>query len=172
VFGVGLVGASLLAAAVLPRATSHAVAEAFGFPRTSTWTSAAAACSWGRPVRMVVLGALVALIPGAPMMQFLVGVQAPNAALPPVILFFLMRLINDQRLVGELASSRLPNVLGWGTFTVVTLAVLVYPGSRALGRAGRRVTVAHPLLLTAACVETDARQRPARASPTGPCRPT
>jgi Mn2+/Fe2+ NRAMP family transporter len=48
-----------------------------------------------------------------------------NGILLPVILVFVLSLIKDQRLVGALKNTRLYDVLGWGTFGMITLAVLV-----------------------------------------------
>ena len=48
-----------------------------------------------------------------------------NGILLPIILFFILLLIRDQRLVGDLKNTRLYNVLGWGTFGLITLAVVV-----------------------------------------------
>ena len=66
----------------------------------------------------------------------LVAVSALNGILLPILLVFLMILINDHRLVGELKNGPIYNVLGWGTVVFVTLAVIALLGSEALGWLG------------------------------------
>jgi Mn2+/Fe2+ NRAMP family transporter len=81
---------------------------------------------------MLALGAICALIPNLPVIRWLVFVQVLNGALLPVMLFFILRLINDRRLVGSLKNSLLNNILGWGTFGLITTAVVVMLISQVL----------------------------------------
>jgi NRAMP (natural resistance-associated macrophage protein)-like metal ion transporter len=135
-FAVGLLGASLLAAGVLPLATAYSVSEAFGFRKGVNLDFRRAPTFLGLFSALVVLGAVVALIPNVPLIQLLVVIQALNGVLLPVILVFLLLLINDRRLVGDLKNSRLYNALGWGTFALVTVAVATMLGSQLLGLFG------------------------------------
>ena len=54
-------------------------------------------------------------------------------------LFFLLLLINDTRLAGDLKNSRITNVLGWGTFLLVTIAVAALLGTQLLELLGIHV---------------------------------
>lgn len=136
VFAIGLLGASLLAAAVLPLATSYAVSEAFGFRKGVNLDFRRARIFFGLFTALVIFGAALALIPNLPVIQILVWIQVLNGALLPVILFFIMRLVNEQRLMGNLKNTRLYNILGWVTFTLVTIAVAVVIGQQLLSLAG------------------------------------
>jgi Mn2+/Fe2+ NRAMP family transporter len=124
-FGVGLLGASLLAGAVLPLATSYAIAEAFGLPKGVNLDFRRAPKFYTLFTALVIFGAGVALIPGVPVIRLLVAIQVLNGALLPVILVFILVLINDKRLTGDLKNTRLYNVLGWCTFALITSAVAV-----------------------------------------------
>jgi len=62
-----------------------------------------------------------------------------NGVLLPIILIFVLLLIRDQRLVGELKNTRLYNILGWGTFGMITLAVLVMLASQLAEAVGIHV---------------------------------
>ena len=135
-FAVGLLGASLLAAGVLPLATAYSVSEAFGFRKGVNLDFRRAPTFLGLFSALVLLGAVVALIPNVPLIQMLVVIQALNGVLLPVILVFLLLLINDRRLVGDLKNSPLYNALGWGTFALVTVAVATMLGSQLLGLFG------------------------------------
>ena len=138
-FAVGLLGASLLAGAVLPLATSYAVSEAFGVPKGVNLDFRRARIFFTIFTALIVAGAASALIPGLPVIKMLVAVQVLNGALLPVVLVFILRLVNDERLTGELKNTRLYNVLGWGTFALVTTAVAVMLGGQLWGLLGLKL---------------------------------
>jgi Mn2+/Fe2+ NRAMP family transporter len=135
-FAIGLLGASLVAGGVLPLATAYSVSEAFGFRKGVNLDFRRAPIFVGLYTVLVVVGALVALVPGVPVVQVLVGVQVLNGMLLPVILVFILMLGNDRRLTGALCNGPLGRILGWGTFALVTCAVVVLLGSQVLGMFG------------------------------------
>jgi Mn2+/Fe2+ NRAMP family transporter len=132
IFAVGLLGASLLAAAVLPLATSYAVSEAFGFSKGVSLDFRRAPLFFGLFTTLLVGGAAAALIPYLPVIKLLVWIQVLNGVLLPIILVFLLLLINDGRLTGELRNTRIYNALGWATFTVITIAIVLMLGTQLL----------------------------------------
>ncbi len=136
IFAIGLLGASLLAAAVLPLATSYAVSEAFGFSKGVGLDFRRARLFFTLFTILMVFGASMALIPGIPVIKLLLWIQVLNGILLPVILVFLLLLINDSRLTRNLKNSPLYNALGWGTFAMITLAVAVMLLTQALGLFG------------------------------------
>jgi Mn2+/Fe2+ NRAMP family transporter len=138
-FGAGLLGASLLAGAVLPLATSYAISEAFGLPKGINLDFRRAPKFFTLFTALVVFGAGVALIPGVPVIRLLVAIQVLNGALLPVILVFILVLINDARLTGQLKNTTLYNVLGWGTFALITSAVAVLLGGQLLELFGVKI---------------------------------
>jgi Mn2+/Fe2+ NRAMP family transporter len=137
-FGTGLVGASLMAAAILPISTAFSVAEAFGLPKGIGLSLRRAPVFFGLFTLLLVLGAGLSLIPGIPVFQFLVWVQMLNGVLLPVILVFMLLLINDRRLMGELINTRLYNVLGWATCVLIVVSVAFVLLQQTLGLMGVR----------------------------------
>ena len=131
-FAIGLLGASLLAGAVLPLTTAYAVSEVFGMPKGVSLDFRRAPLFFRLFTGMIVLGAGLSLIPGLPVIDWLVAVQVLNGVLLPVLLIFILRLINDERLMGPLRNTRLYNVLGWGTMALITAAVVTLLGSQVL----------------------------------------
>ena len=125
-----------LAGAVLPLATSYAISEAFGLPKGVNLDFRRAPKFFTLFTALVVFGACVALIPGLPVIRLLVAIQVLNGALLPVILVFILVLINDARLTGRLKNTPLYNVLGWGTFALITSAVAVLLGGQLLALFG------------------------------------
>jgi Mn2+/Fe2+ NRAMP family transporter len=125
-FAIGLLGASLLAGGVLPLATSYAISEAFGIPKGVNLDYRRGKGFFGLFTAFIVVGAVVALIPNIPIFPLLVGIQVLNGVLLPVVLVFILLLINREKLTGELKNTPIYNLLGWGTFAMITLAVLVF----------------------------------------------
>ncbi len=125
-FGTGLLGASLLSAAVLPLATSYSVTETFGLPKGVGLDPRRAPGFFGLFTGLLVVGAALSLIPGLPVIEVLVAIQALNGILMPLTLGFMLVLANDRRLCGSLVNGHLDNVLGWGTWAILTVVVAVY----------------------------------------------
>ena len=119
-FGLGLLGASLLAAGVLPLATTYMMSEALGFERGVSRSWQEAPIFMGMLTGLIGLGALIALIPGLPLIPVLVGVYVLNGLLLPVELFAILRLINEPELMGEHVNGPLYNVLAWTIAIVVS----------------------------------------------------
>jgi len=132
-FAIGLLGATLLAGAVLPLATAYAISEAFGVPKGVSLDFRRGKVFFSLFTGLVLLGTALALLPNLPVMKLLVGVQVLNGILLPVILIFILLLINDKRLTADLKNTPLNNVLGFGTFIVVTIAVIVMLVTQLLG---------------------------------------
>lgn len=132
VFAIGLLGASMLAAAVLPLATSYAISEAFGFLKGVNLDYRRAKVFFGLFTALILLGVALALIPGLPVIELWVGIQVLNGFMLPIILVFILRLINNTELTGELKNTRLYNLLGWGAFSFVTVAVVLMLGTQFL----------------------------------------
>ena len=96
-FNVGLLGASLLAASVLPLATTYAVCEAFGWERGINNQPQEAPVFYGLYTGLVALSAAVVLLPGVPLFPLMWLSQTLNAILLPVLLVLMLRLANDPR---------------------------------------------------------------------------
>lgn len=124
-FGVGLLGASLLAGGVLPLATSYAISEAFGIPKGVNLDFRRGKVFFGLFTAFILLGAAVALTPDLPIFPMLVGIQVLNGVLLPIILVFILLLVNNESLTGKLKNTPTYNVLGWGSFAMITLAVAI-----------------------------------------------
>jgi Mn2+/Fe2+ NRAMP family transporter len=127
-FGLGLLGASLLAAGVLPLATTYVMSESLGFERGVSRTWQEAPVFLGLFTGLTVVGAILALIPGLPLIQVLVGVYVLNGLLLPIELFAILRLVNDQELMGDYVNRRGYNIIAYGiaiTVSLLSLALII-----------------------------------------------
>lgn len=132
-FAIGLLGASILAASVLPLATAYAISEVLGVPKGVHLDVRRGRVFYGLFTALIVVGAGLALLPNLPVIQLMLAIQVGNGVLLPIILVFIMLLINDVRLMGSLKNSRLYNILGWGTVVMVGTAVIIMLGSELWG---------------------------------------
>ncbi|MBK9715562.1 MAG: Nramp family divalent metal transporter [Kouleothrix sp.] len=132
-FGLGLLGASLLAAGVLPLATTYVMSEALGFERGVSRSWSEAPIFMGLFSGLLALGAVLALIPGLPLIQVLVGVYVLNGLLLPIELFAILQLVNNRELMGEYANRRLYNILAWAIAVIVSLLSLALIVTIVLG---------------------------------------
>ena len=123
-FAVGLLGASLLAAAVLPVTAAYVISETFGFERGVSRSPREAPVFVGVVTALVIIGAVVAMLPGIPVFKLLVGVQAVNGVLLPITLFFVWRLSASAELMGRYRNGRIFNVVA-GATVVATSALSV-----------------------------------------------
>ncbi len=119
-FGLGFLGAALLASAIVPLSTAYSVSETFGRKADLDDSFSEAPVFYLSFAAVVTIAAAIVLIPGAPLIQILFLSQALNAVLLLVMLPFIRRLGRDRELMGEHALGR------WGQLTTgVALAVIV-----------------------------------------------
>jgi NRAMP (natural resistance-associated macrophage protein)-like metal ion transporter len=125
-FAVGLLGASLLAAAILPVTAAYVIAETFGFEKGISRRAHEAPVFVTVVTALIVIGTVVALIPGLPVIPLLVGVQVVNGALLPILLVFIWRLSANRELMGAYRNGPLFNILaGLTVMATSTLSILL-----------------------------------------------
>jgi NRAMP (natural resistance-associated macrophage protein)-like metal ion transporter len=125
-FAVGLFGASMLAAGVLPLATAYSISEALGFEKGVSRSFREAPIFLGTFTFLVAVGAAIAVIPNLPLIRVLLLTQVINGLLLPFVLFAVLRLVNDRELMGNHVNGPLHNVLAWATAIVVTILSLAF----------------------------------------------
>ena len=125
-FGLGLFGASMLAAGVLPLATAYSISEALGFEKGVSRSFREAPIFLGTFTFLVAVGALIAVIPNLPLIRVLLVTQVINGLLLPVVLFAVLRLVNNRELMGAHVNGKLYNIAAWLTAIIVTALSLAF----------------------------------------------
>jgi NRAMP (natural resistance-associated macrophage protein)-like metal ion transporter len=120
-FGIGLLGASALAAAVVPLSSSYAVSEAIGSERSVGKSFKEAPVFIGLFTGQIVIGAMVALIPGN-LIKTLINTQIVNGIISPILLVYILILANNKSLLGEAANGRVFKTIA--TICVVVIGAL------------------------------------------------
>ena len=110
-FGLGLLGASALAAAVVPLSTSYAVAEAIGVERSVSSTFRQAPVFLGLFTFQILVGAAVVLVPGN-LITLILNTQVLEGVITPVTLVLILVLANRRSLLGAAANGPLARSVG------------------------------------------------------------
>ncbi len=121
-FAFGLLNASLFAASILPLSTAYTICEAFGWESSVNRKFAEAPQFYGLYSIMIILGAAVILFPDLPLIPIMFYSQVINGVLLPVILIFMLILVNDRRIMGKFTNGWAMNLISF--FTIVVLIFL------------------------------------------------
>jgi NRAMP (natural resistance-associated macrophage protein)-like metal ion transporter len=129
-FGVGLINASLMSAAILPLATAYNICEGLGFESGLDRRMSEAPAFYGLYTALIVCGATVVLIPRLPLFKLILYSQVANGILLPFVLVFMIMLVNRPRLMGEYRNRFLGNAIAGttGVVMVILTAVLIWNG--------------------------------------------
>ena len=122
-FAIGLLGASMLAAAIVPLSTAYGLAEAVGAERSVSHRFREAPLFLGLFALQVVIGAAVALIP-VNLIDLLVSMQVLNGFITPVILICLFILTNRASAVGTAVNS--PRFRAFALVCVIVVSALAF----------------------------------------------
>ena len=132
-FGAGLVGASFLAACVLPGITSSAICEAFGWERGADRSWQEAQVYRGIITAITFLSAVIVIIPNVDLFGIMMLAQVINGVLLPVLLVFMVLIAGDRHVMGRFANGRIWNGLTWFTIIAVVILTIVMFVLQAMG---------------------------------------
>jgi NRAMP (natural resistance-associated macrophage protein)-like metal ion transporter len=122
-FGLGFLGAALLAAAIVPLSTAYSVSETLGRKSDLDDSFAEARSFYLSFAAVVMAGVVLVLIPGAPLIPILFLSQALNAVLLLVLLPFLRALGKDKALMGAHALGRTERIVTAVAFALIAVSV-------------------------------------------------
>jgi NRAMP (natural resistance-associated macrophage protein)-like metal ion transporter len=123
-FAFGLLNASLFAASILPLSTAFVVCEGMGWENGVNKKFSEAPQFYGLYSLLIFLGAGIILLPGIPLFPVMYISQVINGIVLPVLLIFILVLINDKKLMGDYVNKRVYNFLSWAT--VIGLILLSF----------------------------------------------
>ena len=126
-FGAGLFGASVLAAAVIPLSTSYAICEAFGWESGVNHKYKDAPVFFGIYTAIIALSSLLILIPGVSLMKLIIITQQIAGILSPIILMFMILLVNDKNIMGKHVNTKVQNIISIITVVfIISLSLLLF----------------------------------------------
>jgi NRAMP (natural resistance-associated macrophage protein)-like metal ion transporter len=124
-FAAGLFNASLFAASILPLSTAYTVCEGLGFESGLDKSFNEAKVFYWLYSLLLFAGAAIVLIPNFPLVKFSILSQVLNGVLLPMVLVFMLKLINKHDLMGKYTNTRWFNAIAWTTVVIVTSLSLI-----------------------------------------------
>ena len=123
-FAFGLLNASLFAASILPLSTAHVVCEGLGFEAGIDHKFNEAPIFYWLYTVLIVVGAGIVLLPHAPLWKILIFSQVGNGIWLPVVLIFILLLVNRRDLMGDYVNTLGFNIVAWATTIAMILLTL------------------------------------------------
>ena len=123
-FAFGLLNASLFAASILPLSTAHVICEGLGFEAGLDHKFKDAKIFYWLYTVLIVVGAGVVLLPHAPLWKILIFSQVGNGIWLPVVVIFILLLVNRRDLMGEYVNTLGYNIVAWVTAIAMIILTL------------------------------------------------
>jgi Mn2+/Fe2+ NRAMP family transporter len=118
-FCAGLLNASFFAACILPLSTAYTVCEGLGFESGVNRSFREAPIFYWLFTGLIVVGAGVILLPDFPLVKMILLSQVINGMLLPVVLIFMILLVNKKRVMKEWTNSRFYNIVAWAAVVIM-----------------------------------------------------
>ncbi len=127
-FAFGLLNASLFAATILPLSTAHVICEGLGFESGVDHKFREAPAFYWLYTILIVVGAGIVLIPNAPLWKIFIFSQVGNGVWLPIVIIFILLLVNRKDLMGEHTNTVVFNIVAWVTAVFMIILTLVLVG--------------------------------------------
>ena len=127
-FAFGLLNASLFAATILPLSTAHVICEGLGFEAGIDHKFREAPAFYWLYTILIVVGAGIVLIPNVPLWKIFIFSQVGNGVWLPIVIIFILLLVNRKDLMGEHTNTILFNIVAWVTAVFMILLTFVLVG--------------------------------------------
>jgi Mn2+/Fe2+ NRAMP family transporter len=122
-FGVGLLGASLLAAAIVPIATAYSIAEGVGQPASLDLDSHHFQWFYAAFIGLTIMAVSVVSLPGLPLIPLIYSSQVVNAVVLPLHVIALQLLSSDANICGSARSGKWTRMAGWVSISLILACV-------------------------------------------------
>jgi NRAMP (natural resistance-associated macrophage protein)-like metal ion transporter len=124
IFAFGIIGTGLLAIPVLAASSAFALSDTFGWKEGLEKKFSQAKSFYSVIVASTLIGVWITFSNVNPI-QALILSAVINAVVTVPILFIVLRLANDKKILQDKTNSRFSNIIGWFTFTIMTISVIV-----------------------------------------------
>jgi Mn2+/Fe2+ NRAMP family transporter len=120
-FAFGLFNASMFAAAILPLSTAYTVCEAFGWESSLDKKFSEAPQFYSLYCFTIFFSGLLILIPSLPLVSIMFASQVINGMVLPIVLIFMISLVNDKTIMRGNVNGLALNILSWAFIGVLSL---------------------------------------------------
>lgn len=118
-FAFGLLNASVFAASILPLSTAYTICEGLGFETGVNKTFKEAPQFYGLYTATILIGAVAVLWPKFPFFLVMLFSQVLNGVLLPFVLYFMLKLINNPKIMGNYVNSKFMNLASWSSAIII-----------------------------------------------------
>ena len=131
-FAFGLLNASIFSATILPLSTAHVICEGLGFEAGLDHKFREAPAFYWLYTILIVVGAGIVLIPNVPLWKIFIFSQVGNGVWLPIVVIFILLLVNRKDLMGEHTNTLAFNVVAWITAIAMIALTMVLVGQAIL----------------------------------------
>ena len=131
-FAFGLLNASLFAATILPLSTAHVICEGMGFEAGLDHKFREAPAFYWLYTILILVGAGIVMLPNAPLWKIFIFSQVGNGIWLPIVIIFVLLLVNRKDLMGEYTNTFLFNVIAWVTAIAMIILTFILLGQSVL----------------------------------------
>ena len=131
-FAFGLLNASIFSATILPLSTAHVICEGLGFEAGLDHKFREAPAFYWLYTILIVVGAGIVLIPNVPLWKIFIFSQVGNGVWLPIVVIFILLLVNRKDLMGEHTNTLAFNVVAWITAVAMIALTMVLVGQAIL----------------------------------------
>ena len=124
IFALGIIGTGLLAIPVLAASSAFAVCDTFGWKEGLEKKFRQAKSFNLIIIASTLIGVCITFSNINPI-QALILAAVINAVVTVPILFLVMRIANDKKILKDRTNGRYSNIVGWATFAIMTIAVVI-----------------------------------------------
>lgn len=119
-FAFGLFNASMFAAAILPLSTAYTICEAFGWESSLDKKFSEAPQFYGLYCFTIIFSGIIILLPNLPLISLMYFSQVINGLVLPIVLVFMLKLVNDKSIMRNHTNGSIFNVVAW-----ISVALLI-----------------------------------------------
>ena len=127
-FAIGIIGTGLLAIPVLAGSASYALSESFGWKTGLYKKLKNATAFYGVIILAMILGIALNFM-GIDPIRALIYSAVLNGIISPVMLFFIVRLSSNEKIMGKFKNKKITNTIGWftvGLLFVVSISTIIF----------------------------------------------
>jgi Mn2+/Fe2+ NRAMP family transporter len=124
-FAFGLLNASLFAATILPLSTAHVICEGLGFEAGLDHKFREAPAFYWLYTILILVGGGIVMLPNAPLWKIFIFSQVGNGIWLPIVVIFILLLINRKDLMGEHTNTFFFNVVAWVTAVAMIILTVI-----------------------------------------------
>jgi Mn2+/Fe2+ NRAMP family transporter len=122
-----------MGAVIVPLTTAYAFSEFFGYEGSLDVPLHRGRLFYGIFIVQIILAGAIVLFPQISLFKIVLYTQSLNGVLLPLIMYFLIRLVNNKELMGKYVNNRITNTIMYISIGLIVIASLVVVVGGLLG---------------------------------------